>query len=284
MKPTVTFVVTLKFLKRVLGGKASDPFIFLSHQVERARDAIEKWSKSNGKNKKSLRFLNAKTISEKNVIRELQGLRNSCEQMFGEEIEDEIWDDACENNLSKKTRLYTLLESVKGVTIFSKDEKGLPYYEDYVTKGCLKDLAQLYCERVPHVRGEVFSNMSYTASAMNRHVFTESIGGQEDRNYFYTDKLCKKKSPLMLHPDKSINYLERSLRASTAQGPRISLARSEQVTAGTYMKFTITSFLPSTSLNLKKLKDLLSIGKQFGMSNWRNAGNGSFTVVSIEEK
>jgi len=71
-----------------------------------------------------------------------------------------------------------------------------------------------------------------------------------------------------------MGVLERPLRASTAQGERVALARSDTCPAGTTLEFTV-SVLGQVSMAL--LREWLDYGELRGLGQWRNAGWGTFT-------
>ena len=66
------------------------------------------------------------------------------------------------------------------------------------------------------------------------------------------------------------------------QGPRVSLAKSDLVHAGTVLNFTI-EFIETKEIKASLFKELLDYGRLKGLGQWRNAGNGSFEVISVKE-
>lgn len=76
------------------------------------------------------------------------------------------------------------------------------------------------------------------------------------------------------HPESETEYLERPLRAETAQGPRVALARSEMLPAGTWFECELKVLGEVVSEDL--LRDLLGYGNFKGMGQWRNGGFGRF--------
>ena len=84
-------------------------------------------------------------------------------------------------------------------------------------------------------------------------------------------------------PDKII---ERSLRCETMQGPRVSLAASEEVDE---WKIDITLTLVENTGSAKSkpvtwdiLEECLNYGALKGLGQWRNSGLGSFTWEAVE--
>lgn len=82
-------------------------------------------------------------------------------------------------------------------------------------------------------------------------------------------------------------FLERPLRGETAQGPRVSLAKSEMINEGWYVDITIKvienkSTKKSVEMSMDVIEQLLEYGALKGLLQWRNAGYGSFSFEEIE--
>ncbi len=71
-----------------------------------------------------------------------------------------------------------------------------------------------------------------------------------------------------------MGILERPLRGQTAQGERISLARSETVPEGTTLSFVVEVL---GEVKEELLREWLDYGERRGLGQWRNAGYGAFT-------
>ena len=83
------------------------------------------------------------------------------------------------------------------------------------------------------------------------------------------------------------NFLERPLRGETPQGPRVSLAKSEQICGDWYIDITVKIIenkktAKSVALDMGVVEELLSYGQFKGLLQWRNAGYGSFRIEEIE--
>lgn len=81
-------------------------------------------------------------------------------------------------------------------------------------------------------------------------------------------------------------FLERPQRCETAQGPRISLAKSEEVQAPWYIDVTIrvvenTKTAKSAAIDMDMIKDFLDYGALSGLLQWRNAGHGTFEYEEL---
>lgn len=156
---------------------------------------------------------------------------------------------ADENGNLPEDEVGTLPEELeRGTTAFHKLD-GQPIFYDYQVKGFLKDA------------GGVFNglrNVKALKSKIDNLVFVEP-----------------RQIALDLPAGAPITFCERPLRAQTAQGPRTSLARSEQLPDGT--SFTCRLVVYDGPISEPLLRDLLSYGEKKGMGQWRNGGRGRFT-------
>lgn len=144
--------------------------------------------------------------------------------------------------------LETLPEAMeKGTTAFHK-LNGAPILYDYQVKGFFKEAAQIF----NGLRG-----VKNLRSKVDNLVFVEP-----------------RQIALMLPDGTGLTFCERPLRAMTAQGPRTSLARSEQLPAGTRCECRLKVHAGTISEPL--LRDLLSYGADKGMGQWRNSSRGRF--------
>ena len=74
---------------------------------------------------------------------------------------------------------------------------------------------------------------------------------------------------------------QRPLRAETLQGPRVALAHSESVPAGSWCEFTI-QLLDETLEDA--VRECLDYGRLRGLAQWRNSGKGRFEWEEIGAK
>ena len=78
------------------------------------------------------------------------------------------------------------------------------------------------------------------------------------------------------------SILQRSLRAETQQGPRVALAKSEAIQAGSYIDATIM-LIGDKPVAMGMIHECLDYGLIHGLGQWRNAGFGAFTYEILEE-
>ena len=149
----------------------------------------------------------------------------------------------------------------RGTTIFHRDAKtGEPLLYDYHLKGFLKEAGRV-------MNGKVTGKVKNLRSKVDSLVF-----------------VSPRRIPLMPSNGNShhdMDYLERPLRAETARGPRVALARSEMLQEGTWFTCGLT-VLPG-EIDEEVLRDLLDYGFYKGLGQWRNGGWGSFRYELVEE-
>lgn len=150
----------------------------------------------------------------------------------------------------------------KGTTVFYRNNGGL-ILKGYQVKGFLKSAAKALKDQL---------NLKSYLSKVDTYVF-----------------VMEKDIPIMRDGEQITEpdgFLERPQRCETAQGPRISLAKSEEVQAPWYIDVTIrvvenTKTAKSAAINMDMIKDFLDYGALSGLLQWRNAGHGTFEYEEL---
>lgn len=141
-----------------------------------------------------------------------------------------------------------------GYTVFPRDDQGL-FLWDYQVKGYIKEAANTLKDhpavKIANFRSKV-DNFLFVRP--RRVPLLNSDGAR------WTD---------------APSILERPLRAMTMQGPRVSLAKSDLLPAGTYLEFDVV-VLNAGLISKSVLDALFSYGEFKGLGQWRNGGYGSF--------
>lgn len=141
----------------------------------------------------------------------------------------------------------------RGTTVFHK-RNGKYLLMDYQFKGFLKEAGRTF---------NGLNGVKALRSKIDMYVFIEP-------------------REIKLHIPEGIEvaYLERPLRAETAQGPRVTLARSEMLAEGTWFEVYMDLF--PCAITEEMLRDLLDYGSRKGLGQWRNGGYGRF-VYKMEK-
>jgi len=140
----------------------------------------------------------------------------------------------------------------KGWTGFHQLD-GKPILYDYVIKGFFKDA----CGMLRRVARSQSSKLRAYKKEIDGLVFIEP------------------RQMLLVLPDGvEMGILERPLRASTAQGDRVALARSDTCPPGTTLTFSITVL--GGNIDSETLAEWFDYGALRGLGQWRNAGYGRF--------
>jgi len=143
-------------------------------------------------------------------------------------------------------------EVANGSTIFNFDEKG-KFLWDYQIKGFFKDACSML-RRVPDTQSKKLT------------AFKKVIDGL----------IFPAPRKIYLDLADKTTFTERPLRAQTAQGERIALARSETAPIGSKITVDITCL----DKKLDKLViEWLDYGAIRGLGQWRNSGMGRFKYL-----
>ena len=158
-------------------------------------------------------------------------------------------------NGSVQTELELTEEAdIKGRTGFLRDEKGQPLLMNYVIKGFLKESWQANRQRP----GALSFAMKAGKSKIDDLLFVNP-----------------RHIVLRLPPGGKESINERPLRAETARGPRVALAASEQMPAGTWFDIKIAVLAPQI-ITQELLSEWLDYGQWLGIGQWRSGQYGTF--------
>ena len=149
----------------------------------------------------------------------------------------------------------------KQITVFPRLDDGEPMFWDYQIKGFFKDT----CSALQRCKGEDFSKATCSIKAYKKVI---------DGCIFVEPR----KIPIDMHGGE-VGYLQRPLRAQTAQGERVALAASETIPAGSSIDIKIVCL---SNAHRDAVIEWLNYGKWKGIGQWRNAGFGRFTWELIE--
>lgn len=106
----------------------------------------------------------------------------------------------------------------------------------------------------------------------------KNLRAKVEQNVFVSPRIL----PLNVPTGGEIDYLERPLRAETARGPMVTLARSEMLPEGTWFKAGIQMLDGPVSEEI--LHELFDYGFYRGLGLWRNSGAyGTFRYELIKE-
>jgi hypothetical protein len=147
----------------------------------------------------------------------------------------------------------------KGKTIFPRTEDGKVFFYDYQFKGMFKDACSMLFK----------CNWSVSSKISNFKKVVDGMMFVEPRQIIFN-----------IPESGVVGDCQRPLRADTAQGPRVCLANSETVPAGSSLEFEV--FL----LNIRHrnlVVEWLDYGFLRGLGQWRNSGKGRFTYEILSE-
>lgn len=153
----------------------------------------------------------------------------------------------------------------KGTTVFSRNKNGELMMWDYQIRGMFKEQILALIEL-----GDIISISKWGyKKAVDSFLFIK----EREIPFLKDDKPIKKEG----------GFCERPLLAETMQGPRVCLARSEELDPdGLTLSFTVELMRgsngksKSASLTMDKIQECLEYGRYRGFGQWRNSGKGRF--------
>ena len=145
----------------------------------------------------------------------------------------------------------------KSMTVFPRNAEGIPFLYDYQIKGFFKDT----CGGLRKVKGTESSKIK---------AFKKEI----DRLIFPTPR------EIPFDNVKDIVECQRPLRAQTPQGERVSLAMSEEISAGATLTFDIVILSDEHEV---AVREWLDYGRLSGIGQWRNSGKGRFIWEELKD-
>lgn len=141
---------------------------------------------------------------------------------------------------------------LKRWTGFPKDEQGI-YIWSVLVKGWLKELGNNYAKHM---------DVKAARSKINNFVFVHP-------------------RKIYLGLDEPDGVLERPLRAETMKGPRITLVKSDTVSAGTHIAFEL-HILGHPEITPQFIENLMTYGQFMGLGQWRTGGYGQCKLISFK--
>lgn len=251
----------------MLATNPSDPHVMDTHIIERQRKLITEKSKLN---KDINKYLDALQIPKEKGQEEVELVLAKLEQYLGYELSLEERTKAAAGDIEGLRETFKELD-YKGVTVFFwNKEKNLPMVGSHMIYGFMKAAAEAIGRTLPKKNGTIMQSTSYTQSIINQHVRCEERYITFDRD-------------ILRQPNGEPAYFQRSLRAMTAQGPRISLAKSEVVPEGAKLRFTL-KVLQNSPLTPEAINQLFQYGQLKGLGQWRSADYGNFIAEVMPRK
>lgn len=263
-----TYNVKLRLLNDMLGTNPIDLNVMDKHILDRQRKLIAENSKIN---KAVNKYLEAKDISIEQGEVELSALKGKIEEIIGREVTDEEFAGLKQGDLKKIATLKETIEELdqKGITCFLREPNtGKICIGSHMIIGFLKAAGEAISRTMTAKKETMLASSSYTSKIINQHLSVKPalIVASEDIKRTF---------------DGTPDYLQRSLRAMTAQGPRISLAKSEVLPAGTVFEFDVL-VMENSPMKEEILSALFEYGKMKGLGQWRNSDYGQFEVIAFD--
>ena len=148
-------------------------------------------------------------------------------------------------------------ELEKGTTVFPRTADGKPFIYDYQIRGFFKEACKF------------LKKVADTKSSKEK-AYKQKIDGM----IFVKDRQN------VIDVNGDIGICERPLRASTPQGDRVALSRSESIPAGSTVTIRVQCF---TESDFKLVEEWLEYGEYHGTGQWRNSGKGRMLFDILDD-
>lgn len=154
-----------------------------------------------------------------------------------------------------------------GTTVFHRKDGKIGIW-DYQIKGFFKDA----CAAMKQADDSVSKKIKAHKSKIDQLIFV-------------TPRFI----PLIIPDGGKVGICERPLRAETMMGPRVTLARSETVPAGTTLEVDVVTLASKIgkgddAVNAEDcILEWLNYGQLRGLGQWRNSGMGRFTFERTDK-
>lgn len=155
----------------------------------------------------------------------------------------------------------------KGMTVFPRSEHGAPMFWAYQIRGFFKDA----CSMLSRAGGKGEDGKK---KAVNESSKMKAYKKNIDGLFFVLPE------QIPIDTTGPIGLCQRPLRAATMQGERVTLAMSEEVPAGSSIKFTV--ICPNEEM-MRAVREWLDYGYVRGLGQWRNSGKGKFTWEELDD-
>ena len=148
-------------------------------------------------------------------------------------------------------------ELEKGTTVFPRTADGKPFIYDYQIRGFFKEACKF------------LKKVADTKSSKEK-AYKQKIDGM----IFVKDRQN------VIDVNGDIGICERPLRASTPQGDRVALSRSESIPEGSTVTIRVQCF---TESDFKLVEEWLEYGEYHGTGQWRNSGKGRMLFDILDD-
>lgn len=145
-----------------------------------------------------------------------------------------------------------------GTTVFHRNDDGEPILWDYQIKGFFKDA----CGALRRADATKSRELKAYKTTIDGVIFARP-----------------RKIRLQLPAGAQVGICERSIRVETAQGPRVSVCRSETVPIGTVIECEIVLLAEKLT---PLVREWLDYGLYRGLGQWRNSGKGTFVWEEMQ--
>jgi hypothetical protein len=269
-KPMFVFKrVTYKFMTEVL-STCTEIELYNEHVLKKAQKEIAKANKLHGKIIKSLEKYKGTEITEQKEFEELKAVLRAYQERVGkrEPLPDNITDLlAYSKEVSDEYELLLAKGETQKSTVFMRNEDGHAMLSTHMIIGNYKENLK-----------SLINNSAANTYAITSKVSTGEIMATDVK---VVEDFVIPSQDLVRKPNGEPDILERPIRFDRMGQTKTAIAMSEYLPIGSEITFTLR--IRSRSPFLSVLADLLEMGKNNGIGQWRGSGKKGTYMHKIED-
>jgi hypothetical protein len=267
-----TFVykkVKYKFLTEML-GTCTEVGIYKEHVLKKAQKEIAKANKLHGKIIKSLEKYRGTVITPEKELQELKAILRAYQERVGKmdplpDSIDELLDYSKE--VAKEYEEMIARGESQKATVFMRDTEGRAIISTHMIIGNLK---------------ENLRNIVNNSEAKSKSVGTQvAVGEVMATDIKVVEDFIRPSHDIVRKENGEPDILERPIRFKVMGETKSAIAMSEYLPKGTEIEFTFR--IRRGSPVLDELPELLELGQNCGLGQWRGSGKKGAFMHKIED-
>ena len=261
--------VKYKFLTQVL-GTCTEVELYNEHVLKKAQKEIAKANKLHGKIIKSLEKYKGSEITAEKEFEELKAVLRAYQEKVGKRdpLPDNLTDllEYSKEVAREYEELLARGETQKS-TVFMRDTDGHAKISSHMIIGNYKENLK-----------SLINNSEKGSKALTSKV---SVGEVMATDVKVVEQFIRPSQDIVRKPNGEAEILERPIRFERMGKTQTAIAMSEYLPEGTEIEFTLR--IRSGSPVLEVLPELLEMGKNCGIGQWRGSGGMGSFVYKIED-
>jgi hypothetical protein len=258
-----------KFLSEVL-GTCTEVELYNEHVLKKAQKEIKAANALHNKIIKSLDKYKGTKLTPEKEFEELKAVLRAYQERVGkrDELPDNL-EDLLEYSKEVAKDYEEMLSrgETQKSTVFMRDTDGWPIISTHMVVGNFKENLK-----------SIINNSPAKSKAITSKV---SVGEVMATDVKVVEDFVRPSLDLVRKPDGTVDILERPIHFNFKGETKSAIAMSEYLPAGTEIEFTLR--IRAVSPVLEVLDELLEMGKNNGIGQWRGSGKKGNFMYKMED-